>query len=150
MNPSPYRTAGIVLPKKTQRLWGHINDLAREATLSQFLFLATLLFMLVVTAIDTGCGVTTTQVKTAFTDAEVACEALVLASSVIPSGTPVSQVASDVSTACNISSALLPDVETIVTSFMGSTTRAPAMGTMYVPSPMVATARTRAAGSKKP
>ena len=148
---SPYRTAGIVPPRPVLSFWTRVNDAAREATVGQFLFLAALLFFVpVIAATDTGCGVTTAQVQAAFTDAQVACEALVLASSVIPSGTPVSQVASDVSTACNISSALLPDVETIVTSFMGSTTRAPAMGTVYVPSPMVATARTRAAGSKKP
>ncbi len=129
---SPYRTAGIVTPRPARRFT------LREALLCAAIGSA-------IAAMQSGCGVTTTQVKQAFTDAEVACEALVLASSVIPSGTPVSQVAADVSTACNISDALLPDVETIVTSFMGSTTRAPALGTVYVPSPMVVTARAKKA-----
>jgi hypothetical protein len=130
MNSSPYRTLGTVTPRPARRL-----------TLRKLLISAAIGGLIVA---PTGCGVTTTQVKQAFTDAEVACEALVLASSVIPGGTPVSQVAADVSTACNISTALLPDVETIVTSFMGSTTRAPASGTVYVPSPMVGAARARA------
>ena len=127
---SPYRTLGVVAPRPARRI---------DRT-------GLIVFTLLIGAAlvgPPGCGVTTTQVKAAFTDAEVACEALVLASSVIPSGTPVSQVAADVSTACNISTALLPDVETIVTSFMGSTTRAPANGTVYVPSPMVGAAKAR-------
>lgn len=125
---SPYRILGVVAP--------------RPAPLTTRVVAA--LFIGAALIGPPGCGVTTTQVKAAFTDAEVACEALVLASSVIPTGTPVSQVAADVSTACNISQALLPDVETIVTSFMGSTTRAPALGTVYVPSPMVGAARAKA------
>ena len=128
----PYRTPGVVAPRR------HLRAHAVAPALAVFaLFVGTALVG------PPGCGATTAQIKAAFTDAEVACEALVLASSVIPSGTPVSQVAADVSTACNISTALLPDVETIVTSFMGSTARAPALGTVYVPSPMVLAARGR-------
>jgi hypothetical protein len=77
-----------------------------------------------------------------FTDAQVGCETLVLATSVIPAGTLVSVVASDIQVACNIVVGLIPDIEAIVQSFeSGQAAAGVAPSGQYVPSPLVVKAR---------
>lgn len=85
---------------------------------------------------------TAAQVKQVFTDIEVACEAEVLASSVIPAGTEPAVVAQDVAMACNLSTTLLPDIEQVVVAYMGATLVAPSQ-LKYVPSPKVTAVRVR-------
>jgi hypothetical protein len=95
--------------------------------------------------------VTPVQVQSVLTDVQIACESEVLATSVIPAGTPVATVAADIAAGCGIATSLIPDLEQVVTAFMASTTRAPApAGAVYTPSPRVIAARAVAAKAGKP
>jgi hypothetical protein len=79
-----------------------------------------------------------------FSAVETACQAEALVSSVIPVGTPASEVAADIEVACNIAVALDQDVQTVVTSFEASQAAAgtaPPAGATYMPTPMAARAR---------
>jgi hypothetical protein len=115
------------------------------AKLGMFLLVGKLFFM------QTAC--TPAQINTLnaiFTAADTACEAEVLASSIIPAGTSTSVVANDIAVACNIELALVPQIQAVVDSFEASQA---SLGTtpassVYVPSPLVIRARAaKAAGS---
>jgi hypothetical protein len=84
-----------------------------------------------------ACSQSATQAV--FTDAETACQAIVLATSVIPPGTPASTVAGDVQIACDLAESLLPDIEKVVVAFEAGSDAGSV--TAYVPSPLAVKAR---------
>jgi len=103
---------------------------------------AMLLFIGAVCAVDTACTPQATQ--GVFSAIEAACQAEVLASSQIPTGTTAATVAEDIALACGIAGNLLPKIEQIVIAFEANQVqlgKAPAAGAVYVPSPMVVSKR---------
>ena len=80
--------------------------------------------------------------RTVLSDTQIACQTEVLASSIIPPGTPLQPVVSDVTMACGIADALIPDVQAIVAAYIAAQAEAGvSTAAAYVPSPMVLRAR---------
>lgn len=79
-----------------------------------------------------GCA----GLKAVFTDIQVACQAEVLATSVIPPGTPVATVAGDIELACDIAVSLDAKVQNVVAAYEASQADAGVTGA-YKASPLV-------------
>lgn len=74
-----------------------------------------------------GCG---TTVQGVFTDIETGCIAADLAASVVPPSVLPATVAQDIADVCDLAQAVIPDLETIVTAFMGKVSPALDAGTV--------------------
>jgi len=66
---------------------------------------------------STGATCTPAESRTIFTVIQTVCQAEVLATSVIPTGTSVATVAADIEQACNMLDAQLPAIEQVVTQW---------------------------------
>jgi hypothetical protein len=87
---------------------------------------------------STGATCTPAESRSVFTVIQTVCQAEILATSVIPTGTPVATVAADIEQACNMIDAQLSAIEQVVTQWetdQAASGNAP-MG-QYVPSPKV-------------
>jgi hypothetical protein len=88
-------------------------------------------------------GCTPAQQATAgavFNDIQTACQAAVLASSVIPAGSPVAPIAADIEIACDIAVTLDKDVQAVVAAYEAAEGDAGVTGP-YKASPLVAVKR---------
>jgi hypothetical protein len=96
--------------------------------------------LLPVLLLAAGCA----TAQAIFTDAQVACEGLALAQSVIPTGTPVATVAADLELACDIAVSLDKDVQAVVAAYeagQASSGTAPAASASYTPGPLITNAK---------
>jgi hypothetical protein len=66
---------------------------------------------------STGATCTPAESRTVFTIIQTVCQAEILATSVIPTGTPVATVAADIEQGCNMVDAQLPAIEQVVTQW---------------------------------
>ena len=72
------------------------------------------------------------------TDMQIGCAAEELAESVIPTGTPIATVATDVATACDLADKLIPDLENAIAAYENGQVAngaAPAVTAQYRPAP---------------
>jgi len=86
------------------------------------------------------------QAQAIFTDVQVACQAEALATSIIPPGTPVAQVAQDVELACDLTEAVDADVQAVVAAYEAAQAEAGVSATTYIPTPMATKKRALKAG----
>jgi hypothetical protein len=76
------------------------------------------------------------QADAVFNDIQAGCMVAELAQSVIPAGTPVAIVATDVQIGCDLADALIPDIEKVIGAFEATQGDAgPPAGAVYKPAP---------------
>jgi hypothetical protein len=94
--------------------------------------LPVLFFTVLLVALFAACA----TAQKVFSDIQTGCIAEALATSVIPPGTPVAMVATDVELVCDLVLDIDKDVQAAVTEYEAEEAEAGVSATTYIPSPM--------------